>query len=347
MNKTFCKIIIIVFLVLCLIPSVGMLFAGPSGAAGNEILSPAPRLERLDGTFNRNFLSEASAWFDDRFALRQQLSAAWSGLNAFLFGCSVNDDVILGREGWLFFTDSLKDYVGELLPDEVIEAAARHIAEIQECCHENGAEFAFTVAPNKNSLYPEYMPRRFPAGNPRNVDRLVEKLSELGVKYVDLHEAFRKNEEVLYFQTDSHWNSRGAALAADHILPVLGMESGYFRGEFREGTDHSGDLFEMLYPSVKSREKDFDYCPGYSFRCTSDPQSGNAIEFSTENPSGTGRLLCWRDSFGISLYPYLAESFSSADFSRSSQYDLERIRNGNYDAVVIEIVERNISWLAQ
>ncbi|MDO5444733.1 MAG: hypothetical protein Q4F31_03835 [Eubacteriales bacterium] len=332
---------------LCLIPSVGMIAAGPSKAAGNEILSPVPRLEKLDGTFNPEVLSEASSWFDDRFALRQQLSTAWSRINALLFGCSVNDDVILGQEGWLFFADSLNDYTGQLLPDEVIESAALHLAELRDCCHENGAEFVFTVAPNKNSLYPEYMPKRIPAGKNSNVDRLYRRLSELGVDYADLHEAFRGKDEVLYFHTDSHWNSKGAAVAADNILSAVGVNCGFSLGEFGNGKTHTGDLFEMLYPSGKSRETDPEYLPGFSFRSVSDPQNGNAIEFSTENPSGSGHLLCWRDSFGISLYPYLAEHFASADFSRSSDYDPERIRSGEYDTVVLEIVERNISWLAQ
>lgn len=347
MNKTFSKILIFVFLALCVIPSAGMLIAGPSGAAGNERLSPVPKLEKLDGAFNPNVLSEASSWFDDRYALRQQLSTAWSELNAALFGCSVNDDVILGREGWLFFSDSLNDYTGQLLSDEIIASAAQHIAEIRDCCEENGADFVFAVAPNKNSLYPEYMPDRIPAGENSNAARLYQRLSELGVQYADLHEAFREKEEVLYFRTDSHWNSRGAALAADTILSAAGRNSSCYSGEFEEGAVHTGDLFEMLFPAGKSKETELSYSPGFSFRCISDAQNGNAIEFSTENPSGSGRLLCWRDSFGISLYPFLAESFSSADFSRSSDYDPERIRCGTYDTVVLEIVERNISWLAR
>ena len=31
------------FLIICLVPSLGMIFLGPSKAAGNEVLAPAPR----------------------------------------------------------------------------------------------------------------------------------------------------------------------------------------------------------------------------------------------------------------------------------------------------------------
>ena len=57
--------------------------------------------------------------------------------------------------------------------------------------------------------------------------------------------------------------------------------------------------------------------------------------------------MCWRDSFGVALYPYLAESFHDARFSRSATYDLIRIETDRADAVLIEIVERNIGFLLE
>ena len=61
--------------------------------------------------------------------------------------------------------------------------------------------------------------------------------------------------------------------------------------------------------------------------------------------TGTGTLLCWRDSFGNSLYPYLAQRFEKATFLRASSYDLTKL--GEADTVIIELVERNIPRLVQ
>lgn len=347
MSNKKCKIIIAFFLLICMIPSVGLLFSGPSKPVANEILSAKPRLMKPDGSMNSDFFSDAANWFNDRFFLRQRLSSIWAELNAFFFQTSVRDNVVLGKNRWLYFGDTLNDYCGIPLSDEVIHASVEHLSEIWKCCCENNVQFVFTVAPNKNSVYPENMPSRFPMGESGNVAQLYAGLEERGIPYVDLHEVFRNSDDTLYFQTDSHWNTKGAAFAADAILVSLGMNSGYSSSEFGEGEPHSGDLSAMLFPAEKSAEPDFSYLPGFTFQSVSDPRDGDAIEFSTKCDLGTGKLLCYRDSFGNALYPYLAEQFAEADFSRSTDYDLQRIRDRQYDAVIIEIVERNISWLAQ
>ena len=55
----------------------------------------------------------------------------------------------------------------------------------------------------------------------------------------------------------------------------------------------------------------------------------------------------FRDSFGELLYPYLADSFERAHFSRQSAYDLTKIGATQADVVMIELVERNIRWLME
>lgn len=53
----------------------------------------------------------------------------------------------------------------------------------------------------------------------------------------------------------------------------------------------------------------------------------------------------FRDSFGELLYPFMAEGFASARFSRQAAYDLTTAEELSSTAVVIELVERNLSWL--
>ena len=51
----------------------------------------------------------------------------------------------------------------------------------------------------------------------------------------------------------------------------------------------------------------------------------------------------YRDSFGRNLYPYLADSFSDAVFSRKNDYDPTAMADGG--VLVIELVERNLRYL--
>lgn len=63
----------------------------------------------------------------------------------------------------------------------------------------------------------------------------------MGVTYLDLFSLLGGQEETLYFRGDSHWNGRGAALAADSILEALGRPSpGFYNGPFPGGADASG-----------------------------------------------------------------------------------------------------------
>ena len=138
----------------------------------------------------------------------------------------------------------------------------------------------------------------------------------------------------------------GAALAADTLLHAAEKESAYFSGAFRKGEDHRGDLYEMLYPSGSLREESLVYAP-FTFQSLNNPNGGNALRILTHNESASGKLFCWRDSFGISLYPYLAESYSDALFSRSESYDLNQVLSFEADTLVLEIVERNLPRLAE
>ena len=345
-NKSVYRGFVALFLILSLLPLLGMLLFGPSEAAANEQLQPKPTLTTRDGAFNWEFLSELGAYFGDHFALRQQAATGWAAVNAALFHSSVEDQILLGKEGWLFFRETLDDYRGQRLPDEQLQAIAQHLAQLQGTLEAQGKRFLFTVAPNKNSLYPAFMPDYIPNGHDEsNLVRLRAFLEAEGVHYTDLYALLDGEEDILYFRTDSHWNSRGAALAADALLADAGKAGGYYEAGFSGTQAHEGDLYEMLYPRGALTEPDPVCSRALSYTCDTNPNGGNAITIRTHKDGETLRLFCWRDSFGISLYPYLADSFSSAVFSRSSIYDTTKEDVQNADVVILEIVERELASL--
>lgn len=336
------KIYIALCLLILLVPFAGMLIFGGAEPAANEVLASRPALKNADGGFNASVLSDTQDYIADRFFLRQECATAWAGLNAGPLRTSVEDGVILGSDGWLYYGETVDDYMGLGLTDEQLTAAARNLALMQEYVHSRGAQFIFTVAPNKNSIYPEHMPRWVPVGGGANRERLPALLEAAGVNYVDLCTPFRAQAEILYYRTDSHWTSRGAALAAGELLRSLGRESGWFYVNFIPTSGHLGDLYEMLYPTGTQTE--LEAVPAFTHTTDADPNGGDAINIRTHS-GGKGSLLCFRDSFGRALYPYLAGSFAEALFSRQSTYDLTRMDEVNADTVIIELVERNIENL--
>ena len=334
-------IFISIFIVLCLIPSVGMLIFGEAQPAANEVLAGRPSVTTRSGELNLSFLSDVSDYIADRFAFRQELATAWAGVNAKLLGTSVEEQVILGSDGWLYFSDTLPDYTGQGMSDTELRYLANDLALMQEYIESQGKHFIFTVAPNKNSIYSEHMPEYIEnRRSESNAARVGAYLDAAGVNYLDLFDILG-NEENLYYKTDTHWNSRGAALAADGLLNMLDRSGDYSTASFAVSEEHRGDLYEMLYPAGRATETATVYGGEFSYVCESDPNGGNAITIKTSCDGGSGVLMCWRDSFGIALYPYLAQSFVAATFSRSADYNLTLADSA--DTVIIELVERNLS----
>ena len=346
-KSTSSRVFIALFLALCLAPSLGILVLGPSTGGYNEILSPAPALKGEDGGLNPQVLSESADWLGDHFALRQELTLCWARLNAALFHTSVNDQVVLGSGGWLYYAPTLDDYRGASLDGETLDAIVDNLRALQGYVEERGGRFLFVTVPNKNSLYPEHMPERLPGRHETApYGQLLPRLRAAGVPTVDLAALLGAAGETLYYRTDSHWTAKGAALAADGILRALGRDSDCSAHAFAPGAPRAGDLYRMLYPGARGEEPELLDTAPHGHVCLADPRQGDAIRIETRCESGEGTLFCWRDSFGAALYPYLADSFGEAAFSRSAVYDPEKLAIGENSVVILEIVERDIPKLA-
>ncbi|HJC13918.1 alginate O-acetyltransferase AlgX-related protein [Agathobaculum sp.] len=339
------KIFTAAFLLLCILPSAGMLFLPPTEAAANERLTPVPQLKSEDGSWNQNVLDDATNYIADHFALRQEMVTANAMLQTGLLATSPAEDVIYGTDGWLYYAETLDDYQNRAtLTDEEVQQIAQTIADMQAYCEARGAQFVFTIAPNKNSLYPEHMPARYlQSDSPGNYEKLKPLLEEYGVHYADLFTFLSEQDEILYLKTDSHWTNRGAALAHDFLMETLGLpHTAFAQEEYTTAETHRGDLYEMLYPKGTAREAQQTYETTFSY--VSEPRTAEDILIQTTSPAApNGRLLLCRDSFGNALHPFLAEDFREATITRQMPYPLEQVQAG--DTVIVEIVERNLANL--
>ena len=132
-----------VFLLLCLIPSAGLVLTGGAEAGANEVLAAKPVLTDRDGSFNPDVLADLGDYVGDRFSLRQECVTAWAKLNAALFGVSVTDSVVLGTDGWLYYEPTLADYLrSEPMTDRELWCAARTLFLLQEYAESRGASLS-------------------------------------------------------------------------------------------------------------------------------------------------------------------------------------------------------------
>lgn len=338
------------FFAVCLVPFVGMAVTGQESSSENRTLAEFPQLKTEEG-INVQWLNDAGEYFQDHFAFRNELVTANALINGKILGTSTASGVIQGTDGWLYYKDSLEDYLGEnLLKDRSLYNISHILSLMQEYLAEKNVQFVFTVAPNKNSLYDENMPYydSYKVSDNKNLINLQKYLKNENVSYVDLYEPLAKADEILYHKRDSHWNNKGAACASDFLLEGLGKEHESYTDEtYTVKTDFTGDLDEMLYPLATTPEDEIYYDRQTTFAYVGEVGSNFDPRITTVNPVKTGSLVMYRDSFGNALLPFMADAYGNAYFSRGIPYQLTDVDTMAADTVVVERAERFLPEMAE
>lgn len=341
----------ILFFAICLCPSLGMLVTKQETSSENRQLSEFPSPKTEEGKINVEWLSQAGDYFQEHFAFRNELVTGNALLHGRLLETSTADGVIQGKNGWLYYKDSLDDYLGqELLSDRSLFNIAHMLSMTQQALEEKGVNFLFTIAPNKNSLYGDNMPYydKLKVSDQTNRENLEGWLKTEKVAYADLYQALMEEDEVLYHARDSHWNNKGAALAADVLMDALGKDHDSYEGEsYTVRRDYTGDLDTMLYPLASTADDEIYYDKETTYATVEEIQSNFDPRITTVNPVKEGSLVMYRDSFGNALLPYMADAYANAYFSRGIPYQLMDVETHSADTVIIERAERFLPEMSQ
>ena len=153
---------------------------------------------------------------------------------------------------------------------------------------------------------------------------------------------------MLYYDRDSHWNQKGAVLAYNALLDAGGKEHETYEniGTY-ETNNYLGDLNRMLYPVGAVPEKEIHYEKEFTYSYNEEGVSVEDTFIQTTSPSGKGSLLMYRDSFGNTLLPYMAETFAQASFSKMVPYPMTDLVTYAPDIVIVEKVERHLPTLGE
>ncbi|MDO5329666.1 MAG: hypothetical protein Q4E88_06220 [Coriobacteriia bacterium] len=330
-----------------------MPFAKTEHLSGSTELVSFPSLVKDDGTYNDRFIPELGEYFEDHFAFRPQLVTANAVLRNILFKDSGTDQVVVGKNGFYFFSGTMDDYLGKNdLSDRDLKSIANNLAIMQNYVESNGSKFGFTISPNKNTLYPYFMPYYYlQTQKQHNIERLQPYLEQKGVHYIDMFKIF-DNEDVNYLKEDSHWSNKGALKAANTLLPYFDKEPLYPE-KWVARNDRDGDIYAMMYPSIIGKEKE-DYAVGYNDKndlCGDNWKfnKGKTVEDSLviTNSNSDKSLYMYRDSFANALIPYLSSVYGKAFYSKLIPYDMVAAVNNKSNDVLIERAERHLSYLCE
>lgn len=215
-----------------------------------------PRLFDEEGNLITDNLQESlTNWFNDNFGFRDELIKLRANILVKLFHISSNYQVEIGRDGWYFYTQDNNiglakgDYP---LSEKEVEDIVFNQQEISNRLKEQGIDYVLLMTPSKVSVYPE----NIKSGNYVVGDTAIDIISTAirnnsDVKVYSLKPTLleAKQEQQVYFKTDTHWNEVGAYISYCNIVDYLRKQSllstECARVEFTEG-EHVGEFGKMM-----------------------------------------------------------------------------------------------------
>ena len=345
---------IALFFAACLLP-VLLLALGVQGPNNEKrALAAAPVLADEKG-LNLAFPKEFETYLADNFGLRSLMVSSQSALYYYLLGDSANEKVIAGKDGWLFFAETLGDYQrSNVLSDAELGRLCRTLALQQEYLESRGIPFLFIITPNKNSIYGEYMPDRYARlEGETNAIQLQKRLDDVGIAHTDLQAVLTaaKSTGQLYHKRDTHWNEYGAWVGYREIMRLLKQQAPAVpdvtgeTAQYKVEKQWQGDLDTMLMPAFQLLDEQTVFDRPVNYSTLRPMRSPEDMDITTKSRVNDLSVLMFRDSFTNALLPFLSNAFGTVHYTRAVPYDYTLLDRDKPDIVIQQIVERNLREL--
>ena len=356
--------LIVAFFSLLWLPTLDSLFHLDHAPTPNEkrLLNTFPKWS-APGVSPKAYLGGIEAWFNDRFGFRKRLVRLHSKWKRDLFKDSSLADVIVGRDGWLFYGGGrmIDNHRGtSLFSTNDLRAWQELLEARRDWLARRGIRYLFVVAPNKESIYPEQLPEWLATPGPtRKLDQFIHHMrAHSTVEVLDLRPALlaAKRDARTYLLTDSHWNALGAFAGYQAVVRAIsrqwpGLEPLPLEafGQSIEDTD-GGDLADMLGQERTLKERGVIRLdpkpPLQPLEVLDDTalDSGTVtrerrLRF-TEQPGQRHRVMLFRDSFASAWQKLLGRNFSRVLYVWQQHWSAPLVERERPDMVVDEMLER-------
>ena len=291
------------------------------------------------------FPQQYETYFNDNIPWRNQLISLNSGLDLFAFRDSSNENVLIGKDGWLFFTggtNPVEQSTGQrLLSEDDLEKIAGQLTLVQRWVQSRGEKFIFFLAPHKETIYRDKLPEsETVVTDETEAFQLINYLKEhtdISVvwPYEELMEAKADSGMWIYSKLDTHWGNPGAYIGAKALAEELEVEMPELSEVSAELSEISrGDLANMLNVSIPNGDREYQLS-GYEVE---DGNQGESYMEFHQNSGSSLKLAIRRDSFGARLSKVLQHAFQDV-YVAQGETDLIDV---DADVFVYELVERSL-----
>lgn len=344
---------IIIFFIIISIPFILIItsFKGVVKVKENRILVAAPSLPK---TFYelRYFLPSLDKYIGDHFGLRNEFLLLNEYLILKILKTSTSDSVFLGENDWLFFGGgNLANYRNSnLFTDNEIDAWVAYIKQNQKNAELIGAKYIFMITPDSHTINgEENLPKWFVKRQRfSKFDQLKNELKLQGINLLDVRDQLKEKSksQQLYYKNDTHWTVLGAYYAYRDLMKYLGIEPiAYDKFSIETVDADRSDMQEMLGP-IGTKEKitvlKKKFPEQYKIKFGKIDQDLNVVT-ECEVCKNKDKVLIFRDSYFIGLFPFVSEHFRTIHYSSRNGIDWSIVKDEMPNYIIEQIVERNFS----
>lgn len=324
----------------------------------------------LDNLIDDSFYKELDNFLVDQVAFRGLLIQSYKFAEIKLLKESRIGSVDIGKSDWMYLRESYWNPKTQT-EDEAYQAI-QLLEDFLARTRQYNADFRLVVAPDKHTIYPEYLSSKgvndikktararevfhswFYQTDDERIINLWQKLSDYK----------SENEDLVYIPGDTHHTYTGAMIMAreiiDSIQPDLWQENAVQQVGQIPSYDLNSmlglkdiklnerfilDVMEVQRPDVKNVSC---IVQGRQYQCTNDlftrSPSIQSISASSSQSLIRGKTLIIHDSFvkGF-LRPSLAQFFENVSFVHHNDLTSESFHQAlqDYDYVILETVERS------
>jgi len=327
---------------------------------------------KLNNEGVRSYFKDLDLYINDRFAFRADLLSYNNNL-MYKIGVSTKPEkIVLGKQGWLYLGNShaktISKFRGLVHFDSTqLSSWFNYFITIQNYLKSKNILSYIVIAPDKQTIYPEYLPDYISRGKKTPYDQIIENSKSLNL--IDLREPIlnekNNHNHQLYMKSDSHWNDLGAYIAYSIIMdrvkldlnidPIFLDSSSYHIVESK-----TSDLMYLGMGSFDNKDEN-PYLKPNAFgnnkikvRSVFDDtwvehnanKNINKTSILVSNKRKNHKLLVIGDSFTDRVSKYYNNTFGEVRYVHNTRYDeadlSSIIDTFKPDLVILEYVERSL-----
>ena len=313
----------------------------------NRTLAKMPLFTKIDGRINYNYGKEYEEYFNDRFALRNEIIS----LNHFLVYNiqkipKMKDFYVNKKNHFIFKDNKINSYLKKYSNEE-LNTIKNNLLSINEIANKNGKDFYILLMPAEESLYQDYniLLKRDNVLKEKKLHQICNLSKEnLKLNIICMEDDFinyRKtnDKEFLYYKTDHHMTDTAAYITYLKFIKELNKKYDIKTTSEKE--------FNISTKTLLRYEENRKYDEGHSYK-TANLNDKSLLDTSYKyydykyldkikiegsfphithyNPDGKYNLLIIGNSFQENLSYFLNTSFKNIDKYRfnSGEYPLRK-----------------------